>query len=147
VGLPRKLAKCGGHEEYWSGVKFKLYSDSPLVKKARRGFRGFPVATVALYGPDDKHATKAAVGIVIAEGADTIDLKRWFVEDSDIRTDRGVAAEILEFIESHEVKSVAMTKSIIGCPHEEGVDYPNGKVCPQCPFWAHRDRWAKGIIE
>jgi hypothetical protein len=26
-------------------------------------------------------------------------------------------------------------------PHEEGIDYPEGKTCPQCPFWASRDRW------
>jgi hypothetical protein len=25
---------------------------------------------------------------------------------------------------------------IIGCPHEEGIDYPLGRTCPQCPFWA-----------
>lgn len=34
---------------------------------------------------------------------------------------------------------------IIGCPHEEGIDYPDGQVCPQCPFCAHRDRWASEL--
>jgi len=29
-----------------------------LTKKAKKGFRGYPVATVALYGPTDKKATK-----------------------------------------------------------------------------------------
>jgi len=42
-----------------------------LAKKAKRGFRGYPVATVALYGPDDVTATKIAIGIVPAEGAET----------------------------------------------------------------------------
>ena len=42
----------------------KKQPSSLLRKKARRGFRGYPVATVALYGPDDKLATKIAVGIV-----------------------------------------------------------------------------------
>jgi len=48
-----------------------------LAKKAKRGFRGYPVATVALYGPDDVTATKIAVGIVPAEGAETSELRRW----------------------------------------------------------------------
>jgi hypothetical protein len=27
-------------------------------------------------------------------------------------------------------------------PHEERIDYPEGEACPQCPFWAGRDRFA-----
>ena len=34
----------------------------------------------------------------------------------------------------------------LGCPHEEGVDYPEGQICPQCPFWAHRDRWTGEVM-
>jgi hypothetical protein len=36
------------------------------------------VATVAFYGPDDAHATKIAVGIVPAEGAEADPPHRWF---------------------------------------------------------------------
>ncbi|SJM33792.1 hypothetical protein [Mesorhizobium delmotii] len=24
---------------------------------------------------------------------------------------------------------------------EEGIDYPEGSTCPDCPYWARRDRW------
>ena len=41
-----------------------------LRKKAKRGLRGYPVATVALYGPDNTRATKLTVGIVLAEDAE-----------------------------------------------------------------------------
>jgi hypothetical protein len=51
-------------------VRFKRYSDSSLKKKTRRGFRGYPIATIAFYGPDDTRASKAAVAIVNAEGAE-----------------------------------------------------------------------------
>jgi hypothetical protein len=34
-------------------MKIKGRSQSPLKKKARRGFRGYPVARVAFYGPDN----------------------------------------------------------------------------------------------
>ena len=56
-----------------------------LRKRAKRGLRGFPVATVAFYGPDDTKATKLTVGIVPAEDADVTDLRRWLSEGADIR--------------------------------------------------------------
>ena len=37
-----------------------------LRKRAKRGLRGYPVATAALYGPDDTRATKLPVGIAPA---------------------------------------------------------------------------------
>jgi hypothetical protein len=111
-----------------------------LAKKAKRGFRGYPVATVALYGPDDVTATKIAVGIVPAEGAEATDLRRWLSDGSDVRRDVQVAAEVLAFIEAEGALSVTMVDRIIGCPHEEGIGY-EGPTCPVCPFWAGRDRW------
>ena len=42
-----------------------------LAKKARKGFQGYPVASVAYYGPTATTATKVAVGITLAEGAET----------------------------------------------------------------------------
>jgi hypothetical protein len=33
---------------------------------------------------------------------------------------------------THAVHSTMVVGGIIGCPHEEGVDYPEGKYCPQC---------------
>jgi hypothetical protein len=107
-----------------------------LSKRAKRGFRGWPLATVALYGPDDTTATKRTVGLVPAEDAEATDLRRWFSEArTDIRDDIRVAAEVLAFITEAGAKSVVMTDRIIGCPHEEGIDY-EGATCPACPFWA-----------
>ena len=117
---------------------------SPLQKKADRGFKGYPVATVAFYGPDDKCATKVAVGIVVNEH-EPKNMQRWFAEH-DVRKDPTIGQEILEFIKSYSVRSVVMTDRIIGCPHEEGIDYPEGEKCPQCPFWEHRDRWSGEVV-
>jgi len=116
-----------------------------LRKKARRGFRGYPVATLAFYGPDDTRATKLAVSIVPAQDVEVTDLRRWFSEESDIRNDAGVAEEVLAFIDTAGAKTVAMVDRIIGCPHEEGVDY-EGSTCPACPFWAGRDRWTGELL-
>src|SRR3984957_3386769 len=105
-----------------------------LSKRAKKGFRGWPLATVALYGPDDSVATKLTVGIVPAEDAEATDLRRWLSKDqSEIREDHRVANEVLAFIAEAGAKSVVMTDRVIGCPHEEGIDY-EGATCPACPF-------------
>jgi len=38
-----------------------------LRKKAKKGLRGWPLATIAFYGPNLSQATKAAVGIIPSE--------------------------------------------------------------------------------
>ncbi len=35
-----------------------------LAKKAKRGFRGFPVGSLTYYGPDDSRASKLVAGII-----------------------------------------------------------------------------------
>ena len=91
--------------------------------------------------PNLSQATKVAVGIVPSENADVEELRNWKVDRGDIRADPGIAREILEFIAKHRVLSVAMTDEIIGCPHQEGIDY-EGEWCPVCEFWHGRDRFA-----
>ncbi len=112
-----------------------------LAQRARRGLRGYPVATIAYYGPDDKFASKVVVGVILEEGGEAAFLERWFSHDVDIRLDTSVNKKIFEFMESHQVQSVIMVDRIFGCPHEEGIDYPDGEKCPQCPYWATHDRY------
>lgn len=111
-----------------------------LAKKAKKGFRGFPAATIAVYGPDDRKATKLVASIVEHEDAEPSEMRKWFANDGDVRDDLEILTQVTTFLSEHGVLSVAMLDQIIGCPHEEGIDY-DGRICPQCPFWAHRDRW------
>jgi hypothetical protein len=111
-----------------------------LRKKARKGMRGWPVATIAFYGPDLSRVTKVAVGIVPSENAEVKEVRDWKVEQGDVRNDPAIAQHILEFIETHHALTVAMTGGIIGCPHQEGIDY-EGEWCPVCAFWHGRDRF------
>ena len=120
--------------------KAQWYRDK-LAKKRQKGFRGYPVATLAFYGPDDKRASKLSVGIIPSEGAEPTQLERWYTDTSDARNDAEIAEAVVRFIEEHGAKSVVATDGIIGCPHEEGIDYPEGQSCPKCAFWANRDRW------
>jgi hypothetical protein len=88
---------------------------------------------------------KLTVGIILAEDQEPAELRRWFSDQTDIREDPGIAEEILALIDQFGVRSVAMVDRIIGCPHEEGIDY-EGPTCPHCPYWAGRDRWTGEII-
>lgn len=125
----------------------RMKKSKNLKKLLNKGFRGYPIATIVYYGPDDKNATKVAVGIVPYEHAEPTLLKRWINEDIDIRKDSITNEKISEFITENKVKSVVMADRIMGCPHEEGVDYPEGSKCPKCPYWAIRDRFSGEIIQ
>jgi hypothetical protein len=117
-----------------------------LRKFAKRGDQGYPVATLAFYGPDDKKASKAVLGIILSKDAEA-QLHKWFREspDADLRYDINLQNAWIEIIRREGVRSVAMIEEINGCPHEEGVDYPLGEVCPACPFWAHHgERFPSG---
>jgi hypothetical protein len=91
-------------------------SDLPfwLQKKARRK-TGFPVATIACYGPNDRFASKVVVGIIASEkDADNALIEKWYSEDKDIRQDADIARQILQYIADHEVERVVMMDRIIG---------------------------------
>ena len=127
-------------------MKLRSRTKNPLLKRARKGFRGYPVATIAFYGLDNRRATKVAVGIVTREGTEPEFLERWYAEDRDLRSDEETTHQIRAFLSQHDVVSVAMVDRIIGCPHEEGVDYADGTACPQCPFWRGRDRFTGEMV-
>jgi hypothetical protein len=113
-----------------------------LERRAQRK-TGYPLATLAYYGPDNMRASKAVIGIVLSEQApDVALLQKWWSDTTDIRTDPELLQQILTFLDQQHVQRVVMVDRIIGCPHEEGSDYPEGETCPQCPYWANRDRWS-----
>jgi hypothetical protein len=127
-------------------MKIKHSFKNPLSKRAKKGFRGYPVGTIAFYGPTAQQATKVAVGIVMREGSEPEILERWYAEKQDPRFDEEVAHQISAFLREHQVLTVSMVDRIIGCPHEEVVDYPEGEACPNCPYWSGRDRFTGELI-
>lgn len=126
----------------------KIERPSPykrLKKKANKGSKRYPMATVAFYGPTDRLASKVAVGIMPEHDSEPLAMERWIVEDGDIRACEGIMGEVLAFIAGWQAQSVVMVDGIFGCPHEAGVDY-EGETCPHCPFWADRDRFTGARI-
>ena len=69
-----------------------------LRKKAKKGLRGWPLATIAFYGPNLSQATKAAVGVIPSEHAEAEEMRDWHVLSGDIREDVSIGQEIVEFI-------------------------------------------------
>jgi hypothetical protein len=63
-----------------------------------------------------------------------------------VRGDPEINQEILEFIVTSHVNSVVLNPELMGCPHEEVTDYPEGESCPHCPFWSGRDRFTAEYI-
>jgi hypothetical protein len=74
-------------------------------------------------------------------------MTRLFTDEGDIRKDREIGDEILKLLNSYGVQSMGVQEENLGCPHEEGIDYPDGQVCPQCPFWARRNRFTGEMIQ
>src|SRR5258707_13018006 len=93
--------------------KIRKRSASWLAKSARRGFRGYPIATVALYGPTADLATKIAVSIIPDERNSPDQLERWFSEGIDIRCDPVVGEQILVSNEVVDWLSCLWSSSLI----------------------------------
>lgn len=92
----------------------------------------YPVGTLAYYGPDDQSCSRIIASVVNAPNARP-QFRDWLGDD--VCVDPQVAAEIGEFFRLNRVSDVIMTEGVIGCPHDQGLDYPDGEKCPQCPFW------------
>ena len=80
-----------------------------LRRKVKQGFRGYPIATVAFYGPTADLATKIVVAIVRDEGREPDPLERLFSEDTDVRTNPAVGEKVLAFLKEHAAKSVIVS--------------------------------------
>ncbi len=124
---------------------YDILINKRLTKKSRKGFRGWPMATIAFYGPDLSRASKVAVGIMETQDVEPTEMRSWHSDVADVRHDSAIGEEILAFIEEHGVKSVTMVGGIIGCPHQEGIDY-EGEWCPVCDFWKGRDRFTGKML-
>lgn len=92
----------------------------------------YPIATIALYGPDDKITTKVVVGIIKGEDSEPI-LKSWV--SNKILNNDNIRGQIKKYLSEHKVGQTVVTEGNIGCIHEEGLDFPLGGDCPFCPFW------------
>lgn len=71
--------------------------------------------------------------IVGGEDQEPSVIKKWLGDN--VAKDPKVKRTIKSFLKKFKVKTTIITASPIGCPHEEGVDFPDGGDCPECSFW------------
>lgn len=92
----------------------------------------YPLATITYHGPHPDQATKISVGIITSSEEEPI-VRHW--TGDFIAEDVKAAREIASFLKDQEVERVITSEMVLGCPHEESVDYPAGEECPYCDFW------------
>jgi hypothetical protein len=112
----------------------KWISPSPwLGRKVKQGFRGYPIATIAFYGPTTETATKVVVAIFRDDGGDAGPLERWLSEESDIRVDTNVGEEIVSLIKAQEVRSVVVTDGSSAAPTKKASTIPKENHAQDVP--------------
>jgi hypothetical protein len=131
-GSGKKYKQCCMSKEHEGRSPRPTASITDLQGKPKKRPE-YPIGTVALYGPDDTTTTKIAAGVITSPTAEPI-VRRWVA--TDVTTSPKVQREMKEFFAGHGVRSVAVSEGNMGCPHEEGEDFPEGTDCPFCPFWA-----------
>lgn len=137
----RQIA-CGTRGCYDDGMPGKNAETllKRIVTRAKRGYRGDPLGTIALYGPDDQVASKLVVGFSPSAEAGIAETRSFVNAETDVRKDPELLGQVLAYLTAKRVKSLVLTDGICGCPHEEGVDYPEGSVCQYCEYWRGRAR-------
>ena len=104
------------------------------------------VVTIALYGPDDVLATKLVASAVKESSGKIEEMKRWYSDgQTDVRESDAVVKGVADLVARYNPKQILSPGTIFGCPHEEGIDYPEGEWCPECPFWFGRNRFTGEI--
>ena len=74
-------------------------------EKGQAGYEGYPVGTIAFYGPDNGRATKVTVGIIPAPQSERAEMRRWFGETGDVRTDETMASAKHEACHREELET------------------------------------------
>jgi hypothetical protein len=95
-----------------------------------------------VYGPDSTLATKLVVSVFDASWPnEPLAMQTWTTVSGDVRHDPAIAAGAAALLKEYGVEQSIGGDRLLGCPHQEGIDYPMGRTCPQCPFWAGIDRF------
>jgi hypothetical protein len=97
----------------------------------------YPVAKVALFGPDDRVTTKIVASVVSWPGEPPV-VQSWM--GTGVMDSPKVRSQIEMFFEKRAVRTLVLMQGWcnMGCPHEAAMDFPAGQDCPFCPYWKGR---------
>lgn len=113
------------------------------VLQTESGKVRYPCAVIAFFGPNDQRASKLVATVQMAREQEG-PLRSWQVDEGDIRDSPAVTEEVTTFLKENRVLESIISEKVIVCPHEEGKDFPRGRVCPSCSFWWAVDQWRDG---
>ncbi len=136
-GSGKKYKKCCYGNASLIGEAEPAHSETDAGTVLGPSAKQFPLGTVAMYGPDDRSTTKIVAGVIKRENAEPI-LERWV--GTNMENDPKVRRMIAAFFDRHRVKSVVAGNRNMGCPHEEGVDFPCGGRLPVLHFLGRQAR-------
>ena len=94
----------------------------------------YPIGAIDYYGPDDKTTTKIFASVYFDPDLDVNPATRCWV-GTNVVEDPEIQQEIRVFFGEHGITNWDLSDGNLGCPHDEGLDYPVGEDCPFCPFW------------
>ncbi|MFT5721224.1 MAG: hypothetical protein ACI9W6_001537 [Motiliproteus sp.] len=84
-----------------------------IAKKAKRGFQGYPLISIAYYGPHDQLATQVVLSFVAEEDAPA-QLEK-FSTQTDAREDATVQSTIVKIIERSGAKTLRLEPLVQEC--------------------------------
>ena len=75
------------------------------MRASERSRAKYPLATISVYGPDNRRATKLVVGILRRAGQkDANPVRRWSTDASDVRNDPVIAAELADWLRNQGIR-------------------------------------------
>ncbi len=85
-------------------------SKKRISKKAKAGFKGYPVIAITYYGPNETLATEVHLEFVAEEGKEP--QVETFTTKSDIREDETIQSVIVKMIERSGALSITLSEDV-----------------------------------
>jgi hypothetical protein len=76
-----------------------------IAKQIKKGFDGYPVVTLAYFGPTAELATEVVISFVLAAGEAPQEQR--FVSKQDVREDETIQSVLIKIIDRAEAKTVS----------------------------------------
>jgi hypothetical protein len=135
VRFPEYEAWLSDSERNDAGRRYKAFLEMFMRPELRFGDERvkYPIATCAMYGPNDRLTTKIVLRVATWPGM-PLTQRQWV--GSDVMSNPKVQKEAADFLVEQGARTcILAAERNIGCPHEPTRDYPIGQDCPFCPYW------------
>lgn len=85
-------------------------SQKRISKRVKRGFHGYPMISIAYFGPSESLATKVEVGFIEQENAEP--MLETFSSETDIRKNETVQTTIIKIIDRVDAQTVTLDEKV-----------------------------------